>query len=220
MFCSLNGARVTDLNISIPARGLWSADCKLDNEIEFSGTAATLVLAGLTLVGSVYRSGSYAGAASLRLVGGKGGWRKKIPKKFYKNPHGLKLTPLLVDAANAAGETVVVDSDLTVGLFFTREEAPACRVLNQLCESWYVRPDGVTQVGERATPTISSRFDVVDQNVQPNLGRVPIATDNPEDWVPGAKFSAPTLGATTFQISDVVHILTPERLRTEVWLAT
>jgi hypothetical protein len=216
MFCSLNDARVTRLNLIIPARGPWTADATLDNVIEFTGTAVTLVLAGLTLVGSVYRSGNFSGTGSLRIVGGHGGWRQPIGEKFYQSPFGVTLTPVLTDAANAVGETVIVDTDVTLGLFFTREAGPACRVLNQTCESWHVQPDGTTRVGQRATPVISSRFDVMTDGVRPNLGRVPIATDFPADWVPGATFNAPTLG-TTMQVSGVVHNLTPERLRTTIW---
>lgn len=219
MYCSINGQRCYRLNLVIPARGLWTADAVLDDVISFTGTAVTLVLAGLTLVGSVVRSGNYSGEGSLRIVGGKGGWMQKIPSQFYKNPNGIKLTPVLTDAAKTCGETVIVDTDTLIGPFFTREEAPACRVLNQLCPSWFVQPDGQTRVGDRATPTIASLFDLVDENPATNLGRIPIATDFPEDWVPGAKFTAAVLGSDVFQISDVVHRLTPERLRTECWLA-
>ena len=219
MFCSVNDARVMTLTLNIPARGLWTADAILDDVIKFTGTSVTLVLAGLTLVGSVIRSGNFSGAGSLRIVGGKGGWRSTIPKRFYQNPHGVKLAPVLSDAAQACGESVTVDSDVAIGSFFVREEGPAVRALNQLCDSWYVQNDGTTRVGDRATPTISSRFDVVNENVQPFIGRIPIATDFPEDWMPGAKFTANTLGTDIFTISDVVHRLTPERLRTEVWVA-
>jgi hypothetical protein len=216
MFCSINNARCTKLNLTIPARGLWTADAILDDAIKFTGTAVTLTLAGLTLVGAVVRGGSYSGTGSLRIVGGKGGWRNTIPSKFYQNPHGIRLTPVLKDAASAAGEMVTVDDDVELGTFFTRESGPAARVLNQLCDSWYIETNGNTRVGTRATPTIASRFDVVNENVAPNLGRIPIATDFPEQWVPGAFFTAPTLGVTG-QISGVVHNLTPDRLRTTVW---
>lgn len=219
MFCSINGARCTKLDLSIPARGLWTADAVLDDAVQFTGTDVTLVLAGLTLVGSVYRSGNFSGTGSLRLVGGRGGWRTIIPSKFYNNPHGVKLGPVAMDAANACGEKLTIDQDATIGLFYTRSGVdPACRVLNEYATSWYVQNDGTTRIGDRPTPIISSLFDVVDENVAPYLGRIPIATDFPEDWMPGAKFTAPILGNTTFQISDVVHRLTPERLRTEAWV--
>lgn len=219
MFCSINGARCRKLDLTIPVRGIWTADAVLDDVIEFTGTAATLALAGLTLVGSVYRSGNFSGTGSLRLVGGHGGWHTTIDSRFYQSPFGVKLKPVLSDAASACGETVIVDTDATLGLFFTRERGPGARVLSQLCDSWYVQPDGTTRIGDRAQPTISSRFDLVNENVAPNLGRIPIATDFPEDWVPGAKFSSAVLGSSVFRISDVVHRLTPDRLRTEVWLA-
>src|SRR4029078_290888 len=133
----------------------------------------------------------FAGEGSLRLVGGKGGWMQTIPSRFYQNPNGIRLTPVLTEPAKACGEKITVDTDTTLGLFFTRESAPACRVLNQLCPSWYIQPDGGTRVGDRATPTIASAFDLVDEYVSPYLGRIPIATDFPEDWVPGVKFTSP-----------------------------
>jgi hypothetical protein len=193
----------------------------LDEPITFTGSGVSLILANLTLVGAVYRSGNFSGTGSLRIVGGHGGWLKTIPGpgRFYQNPHGVKLGPVATDAANACGEKLAVDSDMTIGLFYTRSSVdPACRVLNQYAPSWYVTPDGVTHIGDRTTPTISSLFDVVNENVAPYLGRIPIATDFPADWVPGSKFSSPILGSTVFQISDVVHRLTPERLRTECWV--
>lgn len=216
MFCSINGERCTRLNLVIPSRGLWTADATLDKAIEFTATAVTVQLAGLSLVGAVFRRGNYSGSGFLRLVGGRGGWRNTIEQKFYRSPFGVKLTPVLSDAAAACGESVVVDEDRTLGLFYTREAAPASRVLNQLCPSWYVQPDGTTRIGDRATPTIAGRFDVITDGTAPHLGRYTIATDFPEQWVPGARFTANTLSSTV-QISAVVHRLTPDRLRTEVW---
>ncbi len=218
MFCSINGARVTKLSLLIPAIGLQTADVSLDDVIEFTGTDAALTLAGLQMSMSVVRSGNFSGTGTLRLVGGKGGWRGIIPQRFYQNPNGIKLSPVLTDAARAAGETIIIDTDTTLGLFFIREQAPACRVLNQLCDSWYMQNDGTTRVGTRASPTITSKFDLVGE-AQPNLGKFEIATDFPEDWVPGAMFSTPTLGSTVFQVSDVVHKLTPDNLRTVVWVS-
>ena len=217
MFCSINNERCTSLSLAIPARGIWTADAKLDNSVAFTGDAVTLILAGLTLVGHVFRRGSFSGAGYVRLVGGHGGWMQTIPSRVYENPFGVKLSPVLSDAARECGETISVETDQTLGLFFTREAGPACRVLNQTCPHWYVNNDGSTFVGARPTPTIVSRFDVITDGQAPNLGRIPVATDFPEDWMPGAMFTSAVLGSSQFQVSGVVHNLTPNKLRTTIW---
>ena len=215
MFCSLNERRAYELNLTIPTRGLWTADAKLDTGGAFADTSVTLVLAGLTLVGAVYRTGSFSGVTWVRLVGGAGGWHQTIGERFYKNPFGLQLAPIATDAANAVGETVQVAADVSVGSFYVRRRGPAIRVLNQLAASWYALPSGVTFIGPRTTPRIASRFDVLSDGTSLARGAVAIATDFPEQWTPGCLFTSPTL--TERQASIVTHRLTPERLRTEVW---
>ncbi len=215
MFCSINGRRVFELNLIIPSRGLWTADAKLDTGDALSSTRVTLALAGLTLAGAAYRSGSFSGTLSVRMVGGFGGWYQNIDSKFYKNPFGLRIAPILTDAATAVGERITVATDTTVGPFFARERGPAVRCLNQLADQWYVQPDGTTYVGPRTTPTIASRFDVMVEGTRLQMGRVMIATDFPEQWTPGCLFSSPTLSQR--QASTITHRLTKDALRTEVW---
>ncbi len=215
MFASVNGVRCQSLRLVRPSRGLWTADVVLANPLS-DGGRATLVLAGLEMVGHYYRFGDFLNNGYARIVGGNGGWLTTIEQKFYKSPFGVKLTPVLQDAATAAGETVTVAEDTTIGNFYIREVAPAARVLNQLCPSWYVLPSGATFVGPFENPVIASRFDVLVEGTDMSVGRVAIATDRPEDWIPGALFTAPTI-TTQRQVSTVVHKLTKDRLRTEVW---
>jgi hypothetical protein len=213
MFCSLNGNRVTSLTLVKPQRGCAFADVTLDAVVRFATPAVTLVLAGLTVTASVLRSGEFTGATEARIVAGHGGWSQEIPERFYQNPFGLKLSPILTDAANAVGESLIIDTDRTVGQFYVRERAVAARTLNQLTDGWWVQNDGVTRVGLRPTTTVSSQFDVTAASL--GIGRVTIATDRPEDWEPGCFFSAPTI--TRRQVSAVIHRLNQSGLRTELW---
>ncbi len=215
MFCSLNGNRVTSLTLVKPQRGCAFADVTLDDVVRFATPAVTLVLAGLTVTASIIRSGDFTGATQARIVAGRGGWSQEIPERFYQNPFGLKLSPILMDAASAVGEAVIIDTDRTVGQFYVRERAVAARTLNQLTDGWWVQNDGVTHVGLRETPTVSSRFDVISADL--GIGRVTIATDKPEDWDPGCFFSAPTI--TRRQVSAVIHRVNRDGLRTELWTA-
>ena len=215
MFASLNGVRCQSLTLTIPSRGLWTADAVLTNPLSDGGTA-TLIVAGLTLIGAFIRSADFLENGFARLVGGHGGWHQTIPEKYYQSPFGLRLTPILTDAASACGESVAVTTDSNVGNYYVRRNTTAARVLNQLCPEWWVRPDGVTQIGPRTTPIISSRFDVIADGTNLASGRVQIATDKPEDWVPGCLFTAPTLPAQR-QVSTVIHTLTSNKLRTTIW---
>lgn len=215
MFCAINERRAFELNLTIPSRGLWTADARLDTGDAFTATSVTLTLAGLSLVGAVYRTGSFSGVTWVRLVGGHGGWHQSVGEKYYKNPFGLRMGPIVTDAASAVGESVQISTDTSVGSFFVRRRGPAVRVLNQLASSWYPLPTGVTFVGPRTTPRITSRFDVIADGTDLARGVVMMATDFPEQWTPGSLFASAALSER--QASTVTHRLTPERLRTEVW---
>lgn len=212
MFASLNGNLITRGRVDIPINGNWTGDVWISEAIEISG-AVTLVIGDLTLKGAVYRGGTFTGRANYRLVGGAGGWMKTIPPKFYQTPFGVKASAVLKDAAHACGETLSVTADRTLGAFYTREKAPAARTLNLLAQGWWMREDGVTVAGPRATPIIASSFEVIKAELE--KGFIEVATDFPSQWVPGAKFSNSTLKPQ--QISLVTHQVTATKLRTQVW---
>ena len=164
---------------------------------------------------SVARSGDFVGVGSYRLVGGAGGWGRTIPAKFYQSPGGLRMTPILSDAAKAVGETVELQRDFTFGQWFARREGPASTVLRQLANGrWWVRPDGVTEIGDVPEEPVASPFDVIRADL--GVGLVEIATDRPEDWAPGVTFSSPTLSKK--RAGTVVHRLTANAFRTQVWV--
>jgi len=217
MLGSINGVAIKTAEVTLPFRGVWTADVVTEGEIDADGPV-TITIADLTLVGTVDRMGDFLGSGNLRIVGGAGGWMKPVPAKYYQNSFGLKLSPIVSDAAREAGETVNVSSDAerTVGSFYMREQAPAARVLAQLTSLWWVDFAGVTQVAvtRKATP-ITATFDVLPKGTDLHLGRVALATDTPCAFVPGCTFSSQTLSKQT--ISTVVHRLGANKLRTEVW---
>lgn len=214
MFAQVNERRAFSLRLTIPERGLWTGDAKLDTGDEFAATTVTVTLADLALTGFVFRAGSYSGTTWLRMVGGRGGWYQEIGSKFYRNPFGLRLSPIIRDAASAVGESVEFESDPTIGTFYTRALGPAVRVLNQLATMWFVRPDGVTYIGARTATTIASDFAVSEEQDLAR-GAVSIATEFPGQWVPGCTFSSPTIASA--RASTVMHTLEGDQLRTDVW---
>jgi collagen triple helix repeat protein len=226
VYATLNDIGIAKLYLVIPSKGLWTADVVLNQSVPMSALAGAAVIKlgdEFTLVGTVFRAGDFTGAAGYRIVGGEGGWMKLLPAaQAYHSPAGVKLSSVLKDIAKQVGETVNVQQDSTVGTFYLREaNAPASRALNALAPSWWANPaDGVTQVGTRAQSLITSQFEVLpaSQGTSLLLGRIVVATDKPQDWVPGLQFQSLTVSLKT--ISAVVHKLDSSTLRTEVWTTT
>ncbi len=216
LFASLDGAPLKRLELTLPYFGIWHApEIHLDRTIP-DAAAATLVLGGLTLSGTVFRAGSFVGSGAYRVVGGRGGWSKTLPAQSYHSAGGVKASLVLRDAARAAGETLDLDSDSVIGTHWVRfGDKPASRSLNLIRPDWWVRPDGTTTTGPRPDGIVTSHFDVLPAGTDLAAGRVAIATDHPEDWLPGVRFSSPTLDLR--QVDFVRHILDGSKLRTELW---
>jgi hypothetical protein len=122
------------------------------------------------------------------------------------------------DAAKETGETLVISSGGGgLGNYYARMEAPGARVLDTLAPTWWMRTDGKTEVGVRVSKVIVSKFDVLKEGTNLALGKITIATDNPEDWQPGAQFLAPQFGEIR-TVSSAVHKLDGGKLRTEAWI--
>ena len=101
-FAHVNGIRLVSVSLGMPAYGLWMADVDGDLPGNLTG-GVTLVVGNLSLVGSVYRQGSFAGQAKARLVGGYGGWRQDVSAASYSNPAGVRLSTVLLDLAAEQG---------------------------------------------------------------------------------------------------------------------
>ncbi len=213
-WASLNGSRIVTARISIPAYGAWTADVLVATDTTLS-TTSSIVVGDLQLSGFAVRQGPYAGAWSARIVGGRGGWRRIIPAQGYNSAAGISRSLLLKDAAALVGESVVVGNDSIIGTLFTREFAPASRLLHQIAGSlWYIDFNGITQVGVARTSTaIKSDFQVLDSD--PSKGLHQISTETLNDWTPGRTFTAPTV-TTPVTIASVTHVLTDGGHRTDV----
>lgn len=206
LYASLNGARVVSGSITIPLYGTWSGDLGLALTDTIT-SPASLVLSNLTLLGTVYRTSSFAGSRTCRLVGGYGGWMKALPFKQYINASGIMASVLLEDVAAECGEQINVLSDFNVGNQWVRlgpsdeDPAPAQRTLRQVGGPlWWMAPSGVTQVGPRPTKAITSSFTVVEWSGA--RGQFTIATEDLASWMPGNTFTAPTV-PTVQTISSV-----------------
>ncbi len=188
---TLGGIAVTAGSIVIPHYGLWSADLTLATD-EAVPDDTTCVIGNLSMKCHVYRTNSFVGARMCRVVGGAGGWRKDVASYQYDYADGVRLSMILGDVAREVGESINVPSDRVVGTGYAREAAKASRTLRLLVgDAWYMDPAGVTQIGARPSPAVSTQFDVVDQDSA--AGIVTIATEDYLGWLPGCTFTGPTL---------------------------
>ncbi len=210
MVATLNGHRVTDARVNIPAWGCWYASATVDGEHALTG-AATLKVADLTLTGTILSGGPAKGRSSFRIVAGKGGWGREVPSKGYASDAGVKKSTVIQDAAQEVGETVAaLDTAPRVGPAWTRKKGPASRVLEQLAPSaWYVDEAGVTRLGARAASTLPGGITRV---TPPDLSRatVELASDAISAILPGVVVDG-------IAAIDVEHEVTPNGIRSRIW---
>lgn len=208
---TLNRKRVTDARVQVPAWGLWFAEVSIDGESSMQG-AASLVIADLTLKGTILSGGAEKGRSHFRIVGGAGGWGKSIPKKSYANDAGVKLVNVLRDAASSVGETLdpSTDSSTRVGSAFVRPEGPASRVLELLRPSgWYVGEDGITHIGARPAKALNTKAARV-VPIDRARGTVTIASETIAALTPGVVVDE-------LEAVDVEHKISEEGLRTTLF---
>jgi hypothetical protein len=208
-FATVAGLQIVSGSLSIPLVGVWTADVALATQNTLPTGLVVVQIGNLSLSGTVYRSESYGGQVKARIVGGYGGWRSSIAAQGYGSPSGVKLSTILQDAAQAAGETVNVQNDTTVGNGFARmafDTSVASDVLWLLVRlgfipAWYVDPTGTTQNVAWPSNAVTTPFQVTAQH--PEQGMIEIATEDYVSWMPGCTFSAPQLSGT--YTSNGVH---------------
>lgn len=210
MSASLNSILATSARAYIPAWGCWYVEIDLDGEHELAG-AATVEIADLTLQGTILSGGPANGRSHFRIVGGKGGWGQTIPAKAYANDAGVKASTVLLDAADACGETILASTLPTTrpGPSWVRPEARARAVLELLApRGWYVGEDGITRIGAR--PAAELPAGVTHGPVDLARGCVELASESIATILPGLVVDGLT-------VVDVLHEAAPDGLRSTVW---
>lgn len=188
---TLAGYRASSARVSLPLYGIWTADVVLPVAPVVSGIVS-LVVGSLTLRGTPVRQADFAGDRLVRIVGGAYGWQRDVVAKGYANTSGVRLATILTDVAGECGETIAgYDSAAEVGDHYVRLAGPASRVLRDLAGAlWYMRPDGVTTLAPRLATPIVTPFQV--QARDGAKGATVVATEDPQDWMPGRRFASVT----------------------------
>lgn len=208
---TMNGIGVTSAHVNLPEWGCWYADAALDGEHAITGAAA-LKVADLSLSGTVLSGGPAKGRSDYRIVGGKGGWGKILPRKPYATDIGVKWATVIGDAAREAGEVIgPIDPSLVTGPAFVRPKGPASSVLNRLApRGWYVGEDGVTRLGKRPAGTLPGH---VTRITPADLARrtITLASESIAAIVPGVVVDG-------LVAVDVLHTIDAKKgLRSQVW---
>jgi len=208
---TLAGNRVTSARTYHPAWGCWHGEVSIDGEVALSGSVE-MVIADLTLRGTVLSGGAAKGRSHFRLVGGAGGWGRTLPRRSYANDAQVKVATVLGDAATAAGETIEASSlpsSAKVGPAWVRPEGPAARLLELLAPAaWYVGEDGITRLGKRSGGVLPA--GVTHGEVDRARGTVTLAAESIATILPGLVVD----GLTAV---DVLHEVTPKGLRSTIW---
>src|SRR5262249_37304926 len=100
---TLNGISAIGARLTFPYRGVWCAEVELSSfevdsaaiqALATSGAPAALVCGGATLTGRVdsTHSGTFSSKATIRLVGGRGGWSKVLSPQHFFGPGGTLLS--------------------------------------------------------------------------------------------------------------------------------
>lgn len=189
LFTSINGLRVTAVVVRVPFAGVWFADVDLDDEVALAG-AVVVRVGSLECQGTLLRSfsGSFELASRCRVVGGAGGWAKRLTPRHYHNDARVKVSTVVRDAAREVGEKIelVGGFDGRLEVDFVRQAAPASRVLEQVlgAAAWWVGYDGITRAGPREQVEVSGSYELLD--FDPRAKVATLAVDDPSAIVIGS----------------------------------
>lgn len=225
IYLSVDGNRATSIDAWVPFYGLPVADVVLSADAPLPATPVVVKIGNLSMrmtVGTrpdgTKMQRAFAGSTQARLVGGYGGWAKKVKLNPYSRAAGVLVSTVLRDVATAAGEVAVLAANLntSLGLRWCPEpNAPAGRILSQLAGSlWWVDPAGVTQISTlRASNAITTPASV--ESYDGGRGMLVVATEDPASWLPGATYKGPTIPAGVSVKDSRIFARTDGRLRVE-----
>ena len=209
---ALNGADVLGLRLTIPATGPWLA------EVEVEGDApagrAVLTVGAEALVGTVdpRGTGRMGERVTVSLVGGGGGWDKRVPAQHLHNDFGVTSTAVYTVTAAAVGETVVDPAPRVLGADYVRSDGPASRVLRGA--AWYVDAAGVTQIGTRPGRAMGDGIRILEWDA---LTRRAVLAADAIVW-PGTLLVDPRFTSAT--VREVEQNWTADGARVLAWCET
>ncbi len=217
-FATINGKDVLSALLSVPRAGTWRLDATVDAETAEGLTTDLALLLDegkSTWRGRAFRSADAFGRIELRAVGGAGGLAKVLEGQSYRQ---VSARVVVTDLLELAGETLDPTADAamldTVLPWWTRDAGPCstqlAAVAATLGATWRVLQNGRVWLGAETWPT-SPAFEHDLMRKVPADGRLELGAVEGYRLLPGTTFQDQRVGR-------VEHRLSPEALRTTVWL--
>lgn len=216
---SLGALRAAHVRLWTPWTGVWLADVDvdLDKTKAVPAGAQTLTIGTAKLVGTVddSRAGRFGEKASLRLLGGGGGWHKPVPARSFHNDAGLTSRDVIEATAAEVGEIATDLAPVPLAVDFERagepatSPAPASAVLAN--RPWWVGFDGKTVVGARPVATAPKSAEVLSWSGLEQ--RAELACD--ELLVPGTTIADARYG--TIVLRDIEQTFADGSARAVAW---
>lgn len=146
-YLELNGVSVAEGYLEVPAEGRWHAEVRMVAD-PGRGEALLRFEDGTAYRGVIRTVTPDKGLWRVAVVGGRGGLSRSLPPRYYQ---GIPLATVLRDLLNEAGEQAEVKAP-EIMLRWVRPATTAQQALRQALAgfpglSWWVRPDGVVEVG-------------------------------------------------------------------------
>lgn len=187
-------------DLRMPWRGCWELRATVFGAAAPSGRVS-IDWRGWTLTGTVdaERSGVFQGAIEVVVVGGLG-WSRIVTPRHWNADQGLKVGTLAADLARQAGETITVpaSAERPLGRYFVFNREAGGTALSRLIGRsywWWVRVDGMTQVGTRERATLGQGVSILDYDPSdgeaklyaPRPDAVPVGAVLTSDRLPGGR---------------------------------
>ena len=211
-FATLSNVRASRVDLVQPLSGCWFATVDLETAAPLSGSVS-LAFGGVTWKGAIVSGGDYAGASRFQLVGGAGGWRKRVAAKSYSSSGGVRVALVAGDLAREVGETLADQPSGSLGPFWVRFAGSASSGLESATSgAWWVGADGRTNVGSRASSSTSTSGVLVALDV--GLRVATFASETVGEFEPGRSMAIGPFAS--FRIGLVRHIINADSIRTEL----
>jgi len=220
------GADVLHGEVHIPIRGAWWANLKLDQATAPSvGSSGALAGdGGLSLSGTVVKSGAFLDASFVRVAGGAGGMGVSVPPKAFQTALVRDVLSAILNAAGENASSTISPSLTNLSLqTWTLTSKHAARLLDELCWAvgqatgqqpinWRPLGDGTIWIGAESWPSQSlpAGADVLWQH--PVGPWFEIGCETPA-LLPGVNLS--DIGG--LNVVGVDHWIEPHSIRTWAW---
>jgi hypothetical protein len=206
----LNGARVMDLELTIPPAGGWLCSLHLQSGPVPAAGPATLVVGGLSLVGTILpgRVGLDDPDQPAVVVAGGYGWRARLPAPggAFESPGQVRLSTVLAALGKACGEAYDAPTEQRLGKRYgwtagTRGRAVlADLVTRRAIPMWRVELEtGHTVFTPWPTRGAADAFGVIDPRSVASGSWHAKLDGSASAWLPGATVESIRIARSVFR---------------------